>query len=65
MSNFKWQECRRCNAPFLESKEDAERRRFLDAALICICCEKELEQEIERRKLGKLYYVGNTEPFMC
>ena len=64
MSKSKWQECKRCGGPFIETNEQAERRRFLDAAIICPVCEEEFEQIKKDKKLGKLYYIGNTEPVM-
>ena len=64
MSQSKWKECRRCSGPFIETKEESERRRFLDEALICPICKEEFEQVKKERQLGKLYYIGNTEPLM-
>jgi hypothetical protein len=64
MAKVKWQDCRRCDGPFLETSEEAERRNFLNAAKLCQVCLEEFEEVKKSRGLGPLYYIGNTEPLM-
>jgi hypothetical protein len=64
VAQAKWRDCLRCETMFVETKEEMERRLFLDSKQLCEDCLEEFEQIKEKRGLGKFYYIGRTEPVM-
>ena len=60
----KFMTCQRCDTPFIETEKEAERRRLMDAKLLCEDCQDVIKKEAIRRGIGPLYYASSTEPVM-
>ena len=61
MSQSRWRDCQRCKGPMIETKQEMERRNYLQAKLLCPACDEEYEEYKLKHGLTSVCYIGVNE----